>query len=114
MINFYEEALKRKDDLLKDLITLVQIPSVDDPSTAGVNQPFGKANRDALDAMLAIGKRDGYVVDEVEWYAGHIDIGDKEETVFSGNFIVGNNNLQETLDLNKVEFYNINFFYVTH
>lgn len=38
-----------------------------------------------------------------------IFIGDKEETVFSGNFIVGNNNLQETLDLNKVEFYNINF-----
>ena len=80
MINFYEEALKRKDDLLKDLITLVKIPSVDDPLTATENQPFGGANREALDAMLAIGKRDGYEVDEVDGYAGHIDIGDKEET----------------------------------
>ena len=80
MINFYEEALKRKDDLVKDLITLVKIPSVDDPSTATLNQPFGKANRDALDAMLAIGKRDGYEVDEVDGYAGHIDVGNKEET----------------------------------
>ena len=80
MINFYEEALKRKDDLLKDLETLVRIPSVDDPSTAALNQPFGQANREALDAMLAIGKRDGYEVEDVEGYAGHIDVGNKEET----------------------------------
>ena len=65
MINFYEEALKRKDELVEDLMTLVKIPSVDDPSTAKENQPFGQANREALDAMLAIGKRDGYVVEDV-------------------------------------------------
>ena len=80
MINFYEEALKRKDELVEDLMTLVKIPSVDDPSTAKENQPFGQANREALDAMLAIGKRDGYVVEDVDGYAGHIDIGEQEET----------------------------------
>jgi hypothetical protein len=44
-MNFYNEVYKRKDELLEDLRTLCQIPSVFDPSTAKDNQPFGEANR---------------------------------------------------------------------
>lgn len=80
MINFLDEVYKRKDDIIKDITDLCQIPSVLDEATATENQPFGQACRDALDAMLAIGKRDGYECEDVDGYAGHIDIGTQEET----------------------------------
>lgn len=81
MIDFLEEAYKRKDDILKDIETLCRIPSVLDESTAGEHQPFGKACREALDAMLEIGKRDGYQCKDVDGYAGHIDIGNHEDMI---------------------------------
>ncbi len=80
MIDFMSEVLKRKEDMLKDIKTLCQIPSVLDHTTADINQPFGKACRDALDAMLEIGKRDGYDVLDVDGYAGHIDVGEGEDS----------------------------------
>ncbi len=79
MIDFMSEVLKRKEDMLNDIKTLCEIPSVMDMSTASSNQPFGKACRDALDAMLNIGKRDGYDFEDVDGYAGHIDVGEGEE-----------------------------------
>ncbi|SEJ27286.1 succinyl-diaminopimelate desuccinylase [Kandleria vitulina] len=78
-MNFYNEVYKRKDELLEDLRTLCQIPSVFDPSTAKDNQPFGEANRKALDQMLAFGQRDGFITDDCDGYAGSIDIGEGEE-----------------------------------
>lgn len=79
MIDFYNEVLKEKENLLTDLKTLCQIPSALDKSTAKENQPFGAGCRQALDAMLAIGKRDGFVTDDVDGYAGSIDIGEGED-----------------------------------
>ena len=80
MINFKEEVEKRKDQLIQDIETLCAIPSVYDEKTAGENQPYGKACRNALDTMLEIGKRDGFVTYDEHGYAGHIDIGDQEES----------------------------------
>lgn len=80
MYDFYEEVMKRKDDILRDIIELCKIPSVLDETTAKENQPFGEDCRKALDAMLAIGRRDGFVCEDVDGYAGHIDIGDAEDT----------------------------------
>ncbi len=79
MIDFKTEILKEKENLINDLAILVSYPSIQDDSTVKENQPFGKANRDVLDAMLEIGKRDGYETVDVEGYAGHIDIGTGEE-----------------------------------
>ena len=79
MVDFYNEAKKRENEMIEDIRTLVGIPSTKDESTAKEGQPFGKACRDALDAMLAIAKRDGYVTDDVDGYAGHVDIGEGEE-----------------------------------
>ncbi|WP_249028689.1 dipeptidase PepV [Tannockella kyphosi] len=79
MIDFKKEIDARKDDLLRDIATLIEIPSMQDDDTVGENQPYGKPCRDALDAMLAMGKRDGFVCDEVDGHAGHIDIGEGEE-----------------------------------
>lgn len=80
MIDFLEEAKKRKDEMIADIEKLCQIPSVLDENTAKVNQPFGEACREALDAMLEIGKRDGFDCEDVDGYAGHIDIGEGEKT----------------------------------
>lgn len=79
MIDFYQEVLKEKDNFLKDLRKLCQIPSVLDKATAKENQPFGAGCREALDAMLALGQRDGFTTDDVDGYAGSIDIGEGEE-----------------------------------
>jgi len=81
MIDFLEEVNKRKEDILSDIQTLCRIPSVLDEATAKDGQPFGKACREALDAMLQIGERDGYVYEDVDGYAGHIDIGEGDETL---------------------------------
>ncbi len=80
-MDFRKEVDLIKDDLIKDIKTLCLIPSTLDESTSGENQPFGKANRDALDQMLAIGKRDGFITDDVDGYAGSIDIGEGEEAL---------------------------------
>lgn len=79
MIDFLNEVMKRKNDIIADIEKLCQIPSVLDESTADENQPFGKQCRIALDTMLSIGERDGYVCEDVDGYAGHIDIGEGEE-----------------------------------
>lgn len=42
MIDFKEEVLKHKDEMLKDLKDLCLIPSTLDKSTAKKNQPFVK------------------------------------------------------------------------
>lgn len=79
MIDFKEEVLKRKDQMIEDIKTLCAIPSVHDETTVGENQPYGKACRQALDKMLEIGKRDGFVTLDDQGYAGHIDIGNHSE-----------------------------------
>ena len=81
MIDFKKQIDEIFDGLIKDMADLVSVNSVLDLDTAKENQPFGKANREVLDKMLAIGKRDGYEVKDVDGYAGHIDIGEGEETV---------------------------------
>ncbi|UTY38943.1 dipeptidase PepV [Allocoprobacillus halotolerans] len=80
MIDFLEEVYKRKNEMIEDIQTLCQIPSVLDETTTNEGQPFGIKCREALEAMLEIGKRDGFVCENVDGYAGHIDIGDHEET----------------------------------
>ena len=80
MIDFKSEVLKIKDQMIEDIKMLCAIPSTQDDNTVAEFAPFGKANRQALDAMLKIGKRDGFKVEDVDGYAGHIDIGEGDET----------------------------------
>lgn len=80
-MDFKEEALKVKEDLIADIQALCRIPSVLDPNTAKEGQPFGQGCRDALDCMLNFGRRDGFEVKDVDGYAGHIDIGEGDEVI---------------------------------
>ncbi len=81
MVDFKEEVLKIKDEMIADIQTICRIPSILDMTTAKANQPFGQGCREALDCMLSFGKRDGFVVKDVDGYAGHIDIGEGEEII---------------------------------
>lgn len=79
IINWKEEANKRKDDLLKDLETILRIDSVRDDSKSTPDSPLGPGPREALEAFLAIGERDGFVTKNIDNLAGHIEFGDGEE-----------------------------------
>src|SRR5690625_3490837 len=81
-INFKDEVLKRKDDIIKDLTNLIKINSeltTYDPKRTGA--PFGEGNKEALDFMLNLAKRDGFKGLNVDGYAGHIEYGSSDEYV---------------------------------
>ena len=59
-IDWQAEVAKRKDDLLNDLKTMLEIESVRDESIATADAPLGPGPKAALDKFLEIGKRDGF------------------------------------------------------
>ncbi len=77
------EALSEKyfDSFKNTLKELVKFPSVLDEYKEGSNEPFGKANREALEYMLNVGKKDGFETLNCDNYAGHIQFGNGEETL---------------------------------
>ncbi|PKK94109.1 MAG: dipeptidase PepV [Tenericutes bacterium HGW-Tenericutes-6] len=81
-INFKEEVLKRKDELIADLTRIIKINSemtTYDPERKGA--PFGEGIKEALDAMLEIGERDGFETVNLDGYAGHIEYGKQKDFV---------------------------------
>jgi len=80
-INWHDEVLKRKEEMLDELKRFLQIESVLDESTAGPNAPFGKEIAKALEFMLSLGEKDGFRTKNVDGYAGHIEMGEGEELI---------------------------------
>ncbi len=83
-IDFKKEVLKYKDELINDTRKLLQINSeltTFDPNRTGA--PFGLGNKEALDFMLDLAKKDGFNVLNVDGYAGHIEYGDSKEYIGS-------------------------------
>jgi succinyl-diaminopimelate desuccinylase len=78
-MDFINEARKHQDQIVKDLVGLVQIPSLTDPATVKPGAPFGDALRKALDYTLAMGQRDGFKTRDLEGYAGVIEFGEGTE-----------------------------------
>lgn len=79
VIDWKAEVEKRRDDILEDLKTMLRIESVRDESIATADAPLGPGPKEALDAFLNIGKRDGFEVEEFDGMAGHIKFGDGKE-----------------------------------
>lgn len=78
-IDWQKEVEKRKDDLLNDLIEILKVKSEREDDKITADAPFGPGPRDALLHMLAYGERDGFVVKNVDNYAGHIEYGEGTE-----------------------------------
>ena len=77
-IDFKQEVLNHKEDLLKDLFELLSVCSILGTDITE-ETPFGSGPREALDLILSFGKRDGYKTKLVENKAGHIEVGQGEE-----------------------------------
>lgn len=81
-IDWQAEVTKRQDAILADLQTLLKIKSERDTAHKTPDKPLGPGPAKALDAMLTIGRRDGFTTKNVDNVAGRIAYG-------SGNEILG-------------------------
>ena len=84
MINFKEEVLKRKEEIVSKLQELVRIPSEltsFDPKR--VHAPFGKPIQESLEWFIDLAHKDGFVTENLDGYAGHIILGDQKTFVGS-------------------------------
>ena len=79
VIDFKAEVEKRKEDLLADLFSLLEINSERDDSKADKDHPFGPGPVKALKKFLEIAERDGYETKNVDNYAGHFTFGEGDE-----------------------------------
>lgn len=73
----YIDALK--DDLIKSTQETIRIKSVEETELPGM--PFGKGNHKALNHFLELGESMGFKSLNLDGYAGHLEMGDGEETV---------------------------------
>ncbi|MFZ1781343.1 MAG: dipeptidase PepV [Enterococcus aquimarinus] len=78
-VNWQQEVDQRKEALLDDLVELLKVKSEREDDKITADAPFGPGPRDALLHMLSYGERDGFVVKNVDNYAGHIEYGEGEE-----------------------------------
>ncbi len=68
----------KRDEMVKNLISLIKINSVRDLSTKSENAPFGIGARKALDRALEIANKLGFETTDYDGYIGACDIGKGE------------------------------------
>ncbi|MGE8206272.1 dipeptidase PepV [Heyndrickxia sp. NPDC080065] len=80
-INWMEEVVKRKDDLIEDLQQLLKIKSVLDEENATPDAPLGTGIKEALQYLLDLGQKDGFTAKNVGNLAGHLEMGEGKDLV---------------------------------
>ncbi|GGH84305.1 succinyl-diaminopimelate desuccinylase [Pullulanibacillus pueri] len=80
-IDWMKEAEQRKDDLLKDLIGLLNIPSVKSLETQTPESPMGVNIDKALNYALELGNKNDFTTKNIEGYAGYIEYGDSDDYI---------------------------------
>lgn len=80
-MDFLKFVNENKESLVKDLISLLQINTVGFDQLDNKDAPFGEGVRDALLYMLELGKKNGFVVRNVDNVAGHIEYGEGDEVI---------------------------------
>ncbi len=78
-INWLEEVHKRKESFIQDTQTFLRIKSVLDEENGTPEAPLGEGIQEALQFMLQKGKKDGFVIKDVEHLAGHIEMGEGKD-----------------------------------
>ncbi|WP_323742034.1 zinc-binding metallopeptidase family protein [Salinibacillus xinjiangensis] len=79
MVNWNEEVLARRNQLVEDLFGLLRIESVKDLSTSTKEQPMGEKVGEALDYVLRLSEELGLDTKNVDGYAGHGQLGQNED-----------------------------------
>ncbi|MEH3000364.1 dipeptidase PepV [Bacillus pumilus] len=80
-MNWEAEVIRKKDDLIKDTQSFLQIESVLDEEGGKEGKPFGEKVDQALQYMLKKGEDEGFTVKNVDGYAGHIEYGEGEDII---------------------------------
>lgn len=78
-MNFHNIIEEYREEIIKSVQELVRIKSVNEESTG--KYPFGEGPYKALEYTLKLGEKLGYKTENVDNYAGHIEIGHGEETI---------------------------------
>ncbi|MFC5403456.1 dipeptidase PepV [Cohnella soli] len=89
VINWNDEAERRQEALLRDLSSLLAIPSVKDPATVGPGQPLGEASARALAHMLVLAEREGLRTETIDGIVGYA------EFAYGGEYGGGNDSLTD-------------------
>ena len=80
-MDFVKYANDNKNKFLEDLKELLKIDTVLIEQPEVKEAPFGYNLVKALDYMLELGKREGFVTKNIENVAGHIEYGEGEEVI---------------------------------
>ncbi|MDR7669227.1 dipeptidase PepV [Bacillus altitudinis] len=80
-MNWEAEVIRKKDSLIQDTQSFLQIESVLDEEGGIAGKPFGEKVDEALQYMLKKGQDEGFKVKNVDGYAGHIEYGEGEDIV---------------------------------
>lgn len=80
-IKWLEEVHKRKNEIIEDTKQLIKIKSVLNEQEATEDAPLGKGIKEALQYMLKLGDKDGFVTKNVGNLAGHIELGGGEDLI---------------------------------
>ncbi|AHL72499.1 dipeptidase PepV [Bacillus pumilus] len=80
-MNWEAEVIRKKDSLIQDTQSFLQIESVLDEEGGTAGKPFGEKVDEALQYMLKKGQDKGFKVKNVDGYAGHIEYGEGEDIV---------------------------------
>lgn len=78
-IDWMSEVEKRKKSLIKDTQELLHIRSLLDEENTSAEAPLGKGVKEALDYMLNLGEKDGFIPKNVGNLAGHLEFGAGKE-----------------------------------
>ncbi|GHH97342.1 dipeptidase PepV [Neobacillus kokaensis] len=78
-IDWMAEVEKRKDALIQDTQGLLHIKSILDEEHASSEAPLGKGVKEALDYMLHLGEKDGFIAKNVGNVSGHLEFGEGKD-----------------------------------
>jgi succinyl-diaminopimelate desuccinylase len=80
-MDFMNETRKLEKELITKTQELLRIKSVLDESSTSEDAPLGQGIKEALDYMLNLGRQEGFVVENVDGLAGHIEYGEGSEII---------------------------------
>ncbi len=78
-MDFLSYVKENEKPMIESLKKLLSIPSVLTEFDPKSDMPFGKSIDQALEYMLELAKKDGFVIKDIDRYAGHIEYGEGDD-----------------------------------